>query len=371
MKQYLDLVRKILVVGVYKEDRTGTGTFSIFGEQMRFDLSKGFPLVTAKHTHIKPIIHELLWFLKGDTNIRYLKENGVKIWDDWADKNGDLGPVYGAQWRSWPVTAEATIDALIELACLGHGDTWGNSDGNMIARKALLSIPGIVYNKKVFMSSGFSYSTWMSVANTGKGVYDEKGNIDQISNLIHMLRTNPDSRRLIVSAWNPVLVESMALPPCHSFFQFYSEELSYYSRWKTAERLGHCMDEHRGKDHRDVIKIMDSLGVPSRKLSCKLTQRSADSFLGVPYNIASYSLLTMMVAQVTNHTPGEFIWSGGDCHIYSNHVNQVDELLTRETHDLPTMTLNPNVRDIFDFKYEDFTLSNYKSNPHIPAPIAV
>ncbi|UYZ85113.1 thymidylate synthase [Entomomonas sp. E2T0] len=264
MKQYLDLMRHVRDNGVFKEDRTGTGTYSVFGYQMRFNLADGFPLVTTKKCHLKSIIHELLWFLKGDTNIRYLKENGVSIWDEWADEKGNLGPVYGYQWRSWPAP---------------NGE-----------------------------------------------------HIDQISKLIEMINKNPDSRRLIVSAWNPALVDEMALPPCHALFQFY---------------------------------------VADGKLSCQLYQRSADIFLGVPFNIASYALLTMMVAQVCGLGLGDFIWTGGDSHLYSNHLEQTDLQLTREPYPLPTMKINPEVKDIFGFTFEDFELQNYQAHPHIKAPVAV
>lgn len=264
MKQYLDLMRHVRDNGVFKEDRTGTGTYSVFGYQMRFNLADGFPLVTTKKCHLKSIIHELLWFLKGDTNIRYLKENGVSIWDEWADEKGNLGPVYGYQWRSWPAP---------------NGE-----------------------------------------------------HIDQISKLIEMIKKNPDSRRLIVSAWNPALVDEMALPPCHALFQFY---------------------------------------VADGKLSCQLYQRSADIFLGVPFNIASYALLTMMVAQVCDLGLGDFIWTGGDSHLYSNHLEQTDLQLTREPYPLPTMKINSEVKDIFGFTFEDFELQNYQAHPHIKAPVAV
>ena len=264
MKQYLDLMRHVREHGTFKSDRTGTGTYSVFGYQMRFDLADGFPLVTTKKCHLKSIIHELLWFLKGETNIRYLKENGVSIWDEWADENGELGPVYGYQWRSWPGP---------------NGES-----------------------------------------------------IDQIAKLVEMIRKNPDSRRLIVSAWNPALVDQMALPPCHALFQFY---------------------------------------VADGKLSCQLYQRSADIFLGVPFNIASYALLTLMVAQVCDLQPGEFIWSGGDCHLYANHLEQTDLQLSREPLPLPTMKLNPEVKDLFAFRFEDFELVGYQSHPHIKAPVAV
>lgn len=264
MQEYHDLLAKILEEGVDRGDRTGTGTRSIFGYQMRFDLSRGFPLVTTKKLHLRSIIHELLWFLAGDTNVRYLKENGVKIWDDWADENGELGPVYGYQWRSWP-------------------------------------------------------------APNGRS-------IDQIANLLTMIRTNPESRRLIVSAWNPALVDEMALPPCHSLFQFY---------------------------------------VADGKLSCQLYQRSADVFLGVPFNIASYALLTMMVAQVTGLKPGDFVHTFGDAHLYSNHFEQAREQLKRSPRALPEMKINPDIADLFAFKFEDFELTGYDPHPHIAAPIAV
>ncbi len=264
MKQYLDLMRHVRDTGVVKEDRTGTGTRSVFGYQMRFDLGEGFPALTTKKLHLRSIIHELLWFLKGETNIRYLKENGVSIWDEWADDNGDLGPVYGYQWRSWP-----------------------NPKG---------------------------------------------GSIDQISQLVQQIRANPDSRRLIVSAWNPAQVDQMALPPCHCLFQFY---------------------------------------VAEGRLSCQLYQRSADIFLGVPFNIASYALLTLMLAQVTGLQPGEFVHTFGDAHLYSNHLEQVELQLSREPRALPRMRLNPDVRSIFDFKFEDFELMDYDPHPHIKAPVAV
>ena len=264
MQQYHDLLLKILDDGVDRGDRTGTGTRSIFGHQMRFDLSEGFPLVTTKKLHLRSIIHELLWFVAGDTNIAYLKENGVKIWDDWADENGDLGPVYGYQWRSWPAP-----------------------DGR---------------------------------------------SIDQISNVLEMIRKSPESRRLIVSAWNPALVDEMALPPCHALFQFY---------------------------------------VADGKLSCQLYQRSADVFLGVPFNIASYALLTMMIAQVAGLKPGDFVHTLGDAHLYSNHFDQAREQLTRTPRALPEMKINPAITDLFAFKYEDFELTGYDPHPHIAAPIAV
>jgi thymidylate synthase len=264
MRQYHDLMDLVLREGLEKRDRTGTGTLSVFGHQMRFDLEEGFPLLTTKKLHVKSIIHELLWFLKGDTNVRYLQDHGVRIWDEWADAEGELGPVYGKQWRSWP--------------------KWDGSS------------------------------------------------IDQIKLVVEQITRNPDSRRLIVTAWNPSDIEEMALPPCHCLFQFY---------------------------------------VGEGRLSCQLYQRSADIFLGVPFNIASYALLTMMVAQVTGLKPGEFIHTFGDAHLYLNHLEQAREQLTRRPYPLPTMTLNPAVTDIFGFAYDDFTLENYQAHPHIKAAVAV
>ena len=264
MQGYLDLLRDVRENGTFRPDRTGTGTFSVFGRQLRFDLSEGFPLVTTKKVFLKGIIHELLWFLSGSTNVRYLQDHGVHIWDEWADEHGELGPVYGSQWRSWP-----------------------DVDG---------------------------------------------GTIDQIGAVLRSIRENPDSRRHIVSAWNPAEVDRMALPPCHTLFQFY---------------------------------------VADGKLSCQLYQRSADLFLGVPFNIASYALLTMMIAQVTELAPGDFVHTFGDAHLYANHVEQTDLQLAREPFPLPTMRLNPDVTDLFAFRYEDFTLENYQCHPGIKAPIAV
>ncbi|WP_395809319.1 thymidylate synthase [Daejeonella sp.] len=264
MKQYHDLMQHVLQNGTQKHDRTGTGTISVFGYQMRFNLLDGFPMVTTKKVHLRSIIHELIWFLKGETNISYLKENGVSIWDEWADENGELGPVYGSQWRSWP-----------------------KPDG---------------------------------------------GHIDQISQVIDQIKKNPDSRRLIVSAWNVAQIENMALPPCHSFFQFY---------------------------------------VADGKLSCQLYQRSADIFLGVPFNIASYALLTMMVAQVCGLQAGDFVHTLGDAHLYNNHLDQTKLQLSRECRPLPVMKLNPEIKNIFDFKFEDFELENYDPHPHIKGAVAI
>lgn len=264
MKQYLDLMRHVRDHGVRKEDRTGTGTLSVFGYQMRFDLAQGFPLVTTKKLHLRSIIHELLWFLRGDTNIQYLRDNKVSIWDEWADEHGNLGPVYGAQWRSWPT-----------------------ADGR---------------------------------------------HIDQIAQVLDQLRNNPDSRRIIVSAWNVGEIDKMALPPCHAFFQFY---------------------------------------VADGKLSCQLYQRSADIFLGVPFNIASYALLTLMIAQVVGLQPGEFVHTLGDAHLYVNHLEQTELQLLREPFALPTLHINPEVKDLFAFRFEDFDLLDYQHHPHIKAPVAV
>lgn len=264
MKQYLDLMQQVREEGNFKEDRTGTGTYSRFGHQMRFNLQEGFPLVTTKKLHLRSIIYELLWFLQGNTNVAYLQENGVRIWNEWADENGDLGPVYGAQWRSWP-----------------------KADGTVV---------------------------------------------DQISNLIHDIKTNPDSRRLIVSAWNVGEIDNMALPPCHLLFQFY---------------------------------------VCDGKLSCQLYQRSADIFLGVPFNIASYALLTHMIAHVCDLEVGDFIWTGGDCHLYANHLEQTDLQLSRAPMPLPKLVIHNDPKSIFDFKFEDFEIQGYESHPSIKAMVAV
>ncbi|GGG89144.1 thymidylate synthase [Parapedobacter pyrenivorans] len=273
MKQYLDLMRHVYENGTDKHDRTGTGTRSVFGYQMRFNLKAGFPLVTTKKVHLRSIIHELIWFLRGDTNIQYLQENGVSIWDEWADEQGDLGPVYGSQWRSWPT-------------------------------------PGGEH-------------------------------IDQIKQVVEQLETNPDSRRIIVSAWNVAEIKHMALPPCHAFFQFY------------------------------VAPADPRNGLYKPQLSCQLYQRSADIFLGVPFNIASYALLTMMMAQVCNMEAADFVHTFGDAHLYSNHFEQVELQLSRTPRPLPTMTINPTVADIFSFQYDDFQLTNYDPHPRIKAPVAI
>ena len=268
MKQYLDLLKRITTEGIRKEDRTGTGTLSVFGHQLRFDLSGGFPLLTTKKLHLKSIIHELLWFLQGDTNVKYLQENGVRIWNEWADENGDLGPVYGKQWRAFE-----TLD----------------KNGNRVV-------------------------------------------VDQIKEVINQIKTHPDSRRLLVCAWHPGQTDDMALPPCHTLFQFY---------------------------------------IANGKLSLQLYQRSADTFLGVPFNIASYALLLMMVAQVTGYEPGEFVHTTGDTHLYLNHLQQVEEQLSRTPRPLPRMVINPQVKDIFSFQYDDFHLTDYNPWPHIKAEVSV
>ena len=320
MQQYLNLLRHILDNGVKKNDRTGTGTLSCFGYQMRFDLQEGFPLVTTKKVHLKSIIHELLWFLMGSTNIKYLQENGVHIWDEWADKDGELGPVYGKQWRSWP-------------------------------------------------NFQFSRTTELDVV-------DEYFNypIDQISDLITMIKKNPDSRRLIVNAWNPADVPKQALPPCHCLFQFHVRDASANERIAWTQTQGTLVrtnalliddSEENMHAHADISKA------PTKVISCQLYQRSADVFLGVPFNIASYALLTMMIAQVCDMIPGEFIHTFGDVHIYSNHMDQVKLQLTREPRALPRMVLNPNVKNIDGFTYADFKLEGYDPHPKIEAEVAV
>lgn len=296
MQEYLDLLTHVMENGIDRSDRTGTGTRSVFGYQMRYDLSKGFPVLTTKKLHLRSIIHELLWFLKGDSNIKYLQENGVTIWDEWADEKGDLGPVYGVQWRSWPAGIDFNAGPE-DVKKVGERGEWAYLPGDG------------------------------DVRSIGSRIY-----IDQIEKLIHGLKNNPDSRRHIVSAWNPAEVDNMALPPCHCLFQFY---------------------------------------VADGKLSCQLYQRSADIFLGVPFNIASYALFTMMVAQVVGLQVGDFVHTLGDAHIYHNHFDQVKLQLTRTPKALPTMKINPEVKDIFEFKFEDFDLVGYDPDPAIKAPIAV
>jgi thymidylate synthase len=322
MEQYKNLVREIQNNGVSKGDRTGTGTKSIFGHQMRFDLEKdGFPLVTVKKTHWPSVVHELLWFLKGDTNVEYLQENGVKIWNEWANENGDLGPVYGKQWVNW------------------GGPKWTQPDPN-----------------KGYLEEHFK----------------KVEGINQIQNVIDTLKTNPNSRRMIVSAWNVGELPFMALEPCHAFFQFYTSPLKPFERsdWVKENNLIDKVNEVENQFD-DVMECLDSLGVPKYRLSLQLYQRSADTFLGVPFNIASYSLLLQMIAQCVDMVPSEFIWTGGDCHLYDNHEEQVNELLKRKPKELPTVKLNPEIKDVFDFKYEDIELVDYNPHPLIKGKVAV
>lgn len=333
MKQYLDLLRQVRFCTNKKEDRTGTGTLSIFGHQARYDLQEGFPLSTTKGLHLKSIIHELLWIISGSTNIKYLNDNGVRIWNEWADESGELGPVYGKQWRAWegPAVFVPTADFATD------------------------EIPD------------------------DEGEYLPGATIDQLKNVIERIKTHPDDRRLIVTAWNPAEVDKMALPPCHCFFQFYTRELSIYQRTALsgeAQRLRGTVvyGDALRCDHVAVSSLgmqLDDLGVPRRVLDCQLYQRSADIFLGVPFNIASYALLTMMVAQECGMVPGTFVHTLGDAHLYLNHLNQADLQLSREPRDLPKMVLNPNVKSVFDFKYEDFTLTGYDPHPGIYAPVSV
>jgi thymidylate synthase len=315
MKQYTDLLADVLENGVLKEDRTGTGTLSVFGRQQRYDLTKGFPLVTTKKVHTKSIIHELLWFLSGSTNTKYLKDNGVSIWDEWADKNGNLGPVYGAQWRSW---------SRINVASFTEEDLTGG-----------------LY----------------------RGEY-AKESIDQIQQLIDQLKTNPDSRRLIVSAWNVAEINKMKLPPCHLLFQFYSAPLTEDERLDLLELKYPTWDAYDPE-------MLDTCKIPSRKLSCQLYQRSADLFLGVPFNIASYALLMHMVAQQVNMVAGDFVHTIGDAHIYSNHIDQVKEQLSRSHRDLPRLIINRNPKSIFDYRFEDLEIRGYDPHPAIKAPVAI
>lgn len=300
MKQYLDLLRQIRETGTQKTDRTGTGTVSIFAPQMRFNLQEGFPLVTTKKTHLRSIIYELLWFLRGETNTQYLHDNGVSIWDEWQDENGDLGPIYGKQWISWTA-----------------------ADGHVV---------------------------------------------NQIQQMVDLLKKSPDSRRMVVSAWNVAELPQMKLTPCHCLFQFYTAPLSMRERKQIYLTGDYPFGQ--GDDESDEA-FLDRINVPKFRLDCQLYQRSADFFLGVPFNIASYALLTMMMAQVTNMVAGEFIWTGGDTHLYLNHFEQADRQLLREPRPLPAMKINPEVKNIFGFKFEDFTLEGYDPHPGIKAPVAV
>ncbi len=305
MKQYLDLLQHVLDHGTVREDRTGTGTVGVFGYQMRFPLADGFPVLTTKKLHLRSIIHELLWFLRGDTNIKYLKDNGVSIWDEWADKDGNLGPVYGSQWRSWP---------------------------------------------------------------DGRG-----GTIDQIADVVRQIKENPYSRRLMVTAWNPAEIQDMALPPCHCLFQFYVEPAASVDKLNVDTLIGST--DKSGASTCQPINLSTCQPANEKplkgRLSCQLYQRSADIFLGVPFNIASYALLTMMVAQVCGLEPGDFVHTFGDAHIYRNHLDQVRLQLSRDPRPLPTMRINPAVDDIFAFRYEDFTLEGYDPHPHIKGEVSV
>jgi thymidylate synthase len=311
-------VREIRNNGVSKGDRTGTGTKSVFGHQMRFDLSKGFPLVTVKKTHWPSVVHELLWFLKGDTNVEYLQENGVRIWNEWSDENGDLGPVYGKQWVDWGGAPTSLKKTLREM---GSEPLQG---------------------------------------------------VNQIQNVIDTLKENPNSRRMIVSAWNVGELPFMALEPCHAFFQFYSKPMTIWERANWIKQNGDINTYIDGFEHDDtIIDEMDTNGVPKYKLSLQLYQRSADTFLGVPFNIASYSLLLQMISQCVNMIPDEFIWTGGDCHLYNNHEEQVEILMKRKPKKLPTVKLNPEIKDIFEFKYKDIELIDYDPHPLIRGKVAV
>lgn len=460
MKQFLDLVRHVRDHGTDKGDRTGVGTRSVFGYQMRFDLSEGFPLLTEKATHMKSIVHELLWFLQGDTNIRYLKANGVSIWDEWVDpdtavyepvstdelkaklkkrfevstivgidlkqqqpeidfsKDGDkvtftindafweeclaaggdgidvinkahaeayrriaefygldtqklmagaLGPVYGAQWRSWPNMVGGKLGRAMTIAerceeANQYGDYYRKLGEAYVkvgqARTEALSLLSKELDK-------------LGIPSEKRSDYFHNQSIDQIKNVVEMIKKNPDSRRLIVSAWNPAQVDVMALPPCHALFQFYSEPLTMNERLRLAGGL-QSFDMGPGfHGQGEILAVLDERSIPTRRLSCQLYQRSADIFLGVPFNIASYALLTHMVAHVTNHAVGDFIWTGGDCHLYSNHMEQVEELLSRTGFPLPTLKLNEQVKDIFGFTYDDITVENYQCHPAIKAKVAV
>lgn len=394
MKAYLEFMRHIRDHGRLKTDRTGTGTTSVFGYQMRFDLSKGLPVVTTKKIHMKSIIHELIWFLAGDTNVKYLQDNGVTIWDDWAVKEedlrltlkqrsdlfeaqsgpltypdettvkfgnlpgagsivkesliklldernvpthrpgvvGELGPVYGGQWRKWRGKALAVRDDGTEFETRADGVNW----------------------QKIIDSSAVEYET-----------------IDQISDVMALLNDNPDSRRIIVSAWNVGDIPQMKLPPCHSLFQFYVDDLTFGERVKIAHERGHTVEQGDVSHHTSAGEYLDYIGVPSKRLSCQLYQRSADTFLGVPFNITSYAILTHMFAQQAGMAVGDFIWTGGDCHLYSNHADQVELQLSREPRDLPQLVIKRHPASIFDYKFEDFELVGYDPHPTIKAPVAV
>lgn len=344
MKQYLALMQDILDNGVVKKDRTGVGTLSVFGRQLRFDLKEGFPLVTTKKVHLKSIIHELLWFLNGDTNVKYLQENGVKIWNEWANEEGNLGPVYGKQWREWR-------DCKV-VECHDVGRT------------------------QQLMQRGYKYIGNMKEDGTTYLVYEKAH--DQISKVIQQLREDPDSRRIIVSAWNVADLDDMALNPCHNYFQFYTTEMTLLERldWyevNEPEKFANApLINHEDIDDEERLhETLDREGIPRRKLSCFYMMRSNDYLLGAPFNIASYALLTYMVAQQLNMVPDELVYSGVDVHLYSNHLEQAKLQLTREPYPLPKLVIKRKPDSIFEYKYEDFELVDYQAHPHIAAPVAV
>ncbi|EHW4384128.1 thymidylate synthase [Salmonella enterica subsp. enterica serovar Chester] len=344
MKQYLALMQDILDNGVVKKDRTGVGTLSVFGRQLRFDLKEGFPLVTTKKVHLKSIIHELLWFLNGDTNVKYLQENGVKIWNEWANAEGELGPVYGKQWREWR-------DCKV-VECHDVGRT------------------------QQLMQRGYKYIGNMKEDGTTYLVYEKAH--DQISKVIQQLREDPDSRRIIVSAWNVSDLDDMALNPCHNYFQFYTTEMTLLERldWyevNEPEKFANAaLINHEDIDSEERLhEILDREGIPRRKLSCFYMMRSNDYLLGAPFNVASYALLTHIVAQQLNMVPDELVYSGVDVHLYSNHLEQAKLQLTREPYPLPKLVIKRKPVSIFDYKYEDFELVGYQAHPHIAAPVAV
>ena len=339
MKQYLALMQDILDNGVVKKDRTGVGTLSVFGRQLRFDLKEGFPLVTTKKVHLKSIIHELLWFLNGDTNVKYLQENGVKIWNEWSDEEGNLGPVYGKQWREWR-------DCKV-VECHDVGRT------------------------QQLMQRGYKYIGNMKEDGTTYLVYEKAH--DQISKVIQQLREDPDSRRIIVSAWNVADLDDMALNPCHNYFQFYTTEMTVLERlnWFEENEPEKFANASLNNDEKVLHETLDREGVPRRKLSCFYMMRSNDVALGKPFNIASYALLTHMVAQQVNMVPDELVYSGVDVHLYLNHLEQIKLQLTREPYPLPKLVIKRKPDSIFDYKYEDFEVVGYQSHPHIAMPVAV
>lgn len=346
MKQYLALMQDILDNGVVKKDRTGVGTLSVFGRQLRFDLKEGFPLVTTKKVHLKSIIHELLWFLNGDTNVKYLQENGVKIWNEWANEEGDLGPVYGHQWREWMDTKMVYL--------------WDER------------------SKDVLRKRGYRYVGTIAKDNPEESIVIYRKSHDQISKVIRQLREDPDSRRIIVSAWNVADLDDMALNPCHNYFQFYTTEMTLLERldWyevNEPEKFASApLINHEDIDDEERFhETLDREGIPRRKLSCFYMMRSNDVALGKPFNIASYALLTHMVAQQVNMVPDELVYSGVDVHLYLNHLEQIKLQLTREPYPLPKLVIKRKPDSIFDYKYEDFEVVGYQSHPHIAMPVAV